>query len=615
MDLQPLYDMKSRLEQAAIAGTGLLGEDFRLRRAGEELKPLSAVSPVFGKIHQGLTGLLAAPRAEQGGLLLDLLALTDAVVYTQGVSRADGALEPLPPGPGTCLPLSYSQLNPLLAALTGKGGGRQSQVKDIWEAQPAFFGDYRVLPALISGLGDSYGELAELNAQILKGLGPAPLPLLKEGFDPAGKKDMARRVEVISAIEGARAAPWLREVLPQSKKSVRAAVIEALGEDQENASLLLELAQTERGAQREAVLNALAKQDSAAVRDFWRTETEQSPVRLWFLKHAPFPWVSDLAAGAFRAQLERLLSEAKITQDSLMDLYLCRRGVLGRSSPKMLDCWRWAEEQRPALSRVSRAPGVRHVDPGTALPHWLLESLQAGGAGPLCQLSLELWEKKSLPYLACALTAALLTWPAEEVYNRFAPCFQEDRPETARALLDAFTPLRWNGKAARYELSSEAGGVSHPLAQPLDLRWYSPLTRARTSGVLAHQEMSGPLTCEQTMDQVMRQLFREDLPQVREQTGVYFYHLIHNVGGGYHLEDIILLGRCGWSRWKELLSGRVTTVFVALQVLEATPLSGPEKAEVLRMLYKSVPEQNRARDWPEQTMRWKLAVWEQEVLP
>ena len=615
MDLQPLYDMKSRLEQAAIAGTGLLAEDFRLRRAGEELKPLAAVSPVFGKIHQGLAGLLAAPREEQGGLLLDLLALTDAVVYTQGVSRADGALESLPPGPGTCLPLSYSQLNPLLAALTGKGGGRLAVIKSVQETHPAFLGDFRVLPALISGLGDSYGELAELNAQILKGLGPAPLPLLKEGFDPAGKKDMARRVEVISAIEGARAAPWLREVLPQSKKSVRAAVIEALGEDQENASLLLELAQTERGAQREAVLNALAKQDSAAVRDFWRTETEQSPVRLWFLKHAPFPWVSDLAAGAFRAQLERLLSEAKITQDSLMDLYLCRRGVLGRSSPKMLDCWRWAEEQRPALSRVSRAPGVRHVDPGTALPHWLLESLQAGGAGPLCQLSLELWEKKSLPYLACALTAALLTWPAEEVYNRFAPCFQEDRPETARALLDAFTPLRWNGKAARYELSSEAGGVSHPLAQPLDLRWYGPLTRARTSGVLAHQEMSGPLTCEQTMDQVMRQLFREDLSQVREQTGVYFYHLIHNVGGGYHLEDIILLGRCGWSRWKELLSDRVTTVFVALQVLEATPLSGPEKAEVLRMLYKTVPEQNRARDWPEQTMRWKLAVWEQEVLP
>ena len=35
MKLQPLYDVKERLEQAAIAGTGLLGEDFRLRRAAE----------------------------------------------------------------------------------------------------------------------------------------------------------------------------------------------------------------------------------------------------------------------------------------------------------------------------------------------------------------------------------------------------------------------------------------------------------------------------------------------------------------------------------------------------------------------------------------------------
>ena len=37
MNLQPLYEVKTRLEQAAIAGTGLLSEDFRLQRAGEEL--------------------------------------------------------------------------------------------------------------------------------------------------------------------------------------------------------------------------------------------------------------------------------------------------------------------------------------------------------------------------------------------------------------------------------------------------------------------------------------------------------------------------------------------------------------------------------------------------
>ena len=61
MNLQPLFDVKTRLEQAAIAGTGLLAEDFRLQRAAEALKPLAAASPVFAKIDSGLQNLLAAP--------------------------------------------------------------------------------------------------------------------------------------------------------------------------------------------------------------------------------------------------------------------------------------------------------------------------------------------------------------------------------------------------------------------------------------------------------------------------------------------------------------------------------------------------------------------------
>ena len=100
MNLQPLYDVKERLESAAIAGTGLLGEDFRLQRAAEQLRPLGAASPVFGKISAGLDKLLAAPAGERSGLLLDLLALTDAVVYTQGRTGVAGELEPLAAGAG-----------------------------------------------------------------------------------------------------------------------------------------------------------------------------------------------------------------------------------------------------------------------------------------------------------------------------------------------------------------------------------------------------------------------------------------------------------------------------------------------------------------------------------
>ncbi|MCI8304841.1 MAG: HEAT repeat domain-containing protein, partial [Lawsonibacter sp.] len=258
MNLQPLYDVKGRLEAAAISGVSLLGEDFRLQRAAEGLKPLAGASPVLGKIDAGLQGLLSAPAAERPGRLLDLLALVDAVVCTQGRTGLDGEMSPLPAGAGQYLELSFSQLQPLLTALTGTGGGRIETVRSAWENHPEFFADFRVLPALVSGLGDSYAELADLNEAILKAQGSWAVPLLKKGFDPAGKKEMARRVEVIAALEGAGATPWLREVLPQAKKDVRGAVILALGADPENVPLLLDLSKTERGSSREAVLRALA---------------------------------------------------------------------------------------------------------------------------------------------------------------------------------------------------------------------------------------------------------------------------------------------------------------------------------------------------------------------
>ena len=106
MDLQPLVELKGRLENAAIAGVGLLGEDFRLKRAAEGLKPLAAASPVFAKIDQNLQSLLSAPAEERGGRLLDTLSLVDAVLYTQGGSGTEGELVPLPLKEGTYWELS-----------------------------------------------------------------------------------------------------------------------------------------------------------------------------------------------------------------------------------------------------------------------------------------------------------------------------------------------------------------------------------------------------------------------------------------------------------------------------------------------------------------------------
>ena len=50
MNLNPLYELKERLESSVIAGVSLLSEDFRLARAVEQMEPLAKASPIFQKI-------------------------------------------------------------------------------------------------------------------------------------------------------------------------------------------------------------------------------------------------------------------------------------------------------------------------------------------------------------------------------------------------------------------------------------------------------------------------------------------------------------------------------------------------------------------------------------
>lgn len=470
MNLQPLYDVKERLEHAAIAGTGLIPEDFRLRRAADNLKPLAQASPVFAKLSAGVEKLLSAPPEERGGQLLDVLALADAVAYTQGSTGMAGELAALPTGGGTYAQISYGQIQPLLTALTTTGSGRVETAKSAWEVHPAYFTDFRVLPALIAGLGDSYGEMAEQNARILKELGPVVLPLLKRDFDPAGKRDMARRVEVIAAIEGADAMPWLHDILPEARKDVRAEVIRALGADPENTGLLLDLAKSERGKNREAALQALAFLDGEAVRDFWAEELEKNSESAVFLGPTSADWASDLIAAGFRRRMEHFLTEEKaaLSKDNEAEFQRWCSVACGKSSPAMLEFWRWADGHLPAIA---------------ALLDCLLDGVCRSGPGPLCDLSRELWKKhpKEARYLPHAFLSAALTRPAAEVFDEFSPYIPTKKPlldavnkhSQNDALLRALARVHWHSESGRYEIFRNS---RDPVA--IDSRWIPLLISA-----------------------------------------------------------------------------------------------------------------------------------------
>ena len=95
MDTTPINELRERLRAAAMAGTSLLAEDFRLKRTYEAFKPLEAASPVFAKVGQLTERLLSNDILNPQGLLLEAVSLTDAVICTLGVVEIKGEVEQL----------------------------------------------------------------------------------------------------------------------------------------------------------------------------------------------------------------------------------------------------------------------------------------------------------------------------------------------------------------------------------------------------------------------------------------------------------------------------------------------------------------------------------------
>ncbi len=296
MDIAPVYELKARLRAAAIAGTNLLSEDFRLKKAAEGFAPLAKASPVFAKINEMTAKLISDGSPEN---LLDTITLVDAVITTLGMVDVQGEPEDIPAaGIGTAIVNApYSQLSVILSALTESGGGQYNTFLQVKADHPELLNDYRVKPALVKGLGASYSELADEVAKTIGEMGAEMIPLLKRNFDPKGGKEMSRRVCVIEKLAGAEENDFYFEQIENAEKDVRKMLVYALRHDENNIDRLVGLAKTEKGKAKDAAYTALAKFKSEKAAEPFRELAKKKPEKtLEYLQNVSGEWQSELAA-------------------------------------------------------------------------------------------------------------------------------------------------------------------------------------------------------------------------------------------------------------------------------------------------------------------------------
>lgn len=597
MDLTSLYELRERLKTGAIAGTELVGEDFRLKRAIEAFEPFCKASPVFDKIGQLSKAVVAEDCPDRAAALLDAMTLVDAVLCTQGAMAVQGEIEPvLVENWGTAVTNApYSVLANLLEALTSSGSGHYGVVMEAHEQHPELFKDYRVKSALVKALGASYGELADQVARWLTEDGPEIVPLLKQGFDPKGKKEMVRRVKVIDALAGSGENDFYLSQLESAEKEVKLALIYALRHSEDNGKRLLELVKTEKGSVKNTACYALAQLNDPEVWDYWKTAAVKKPRELAdYLYLADGEKAGELVGEAFLKALEPFVKNGESEPLKEKTAVLISRlflALVGKSGPMVCESFRTAATLGNALDRqaegikgpwmnipVKYSNGFYEAKFSQAVPYILQQSLLVNPKEDLKELTLELYDQYGQDYLPAALTVMFLTRDSQFCYQWIEPMLEKKTPlgtkrlqDSAQQIEDGFLFIHWEQgrfvfKTTRY-CDAESRHISyiHPLKEPLDERFYD---------LLLHRG-------KHHMDEVLAQWIQPANRPLCEKLGKYFYDraLVKNDCLPY----LKYMNQCGWKDCTGLLPNycrRKQDIYTwdLLQFLEEMPGEPENKA-------------------------------------
>ncbi|MDE7415436.1 MAG: hypothetical protein K2N44_03835 [Lachnospiraceae bacterium] len=586
MNAEPIYDLRERLRAAAMAGTNLLSEDFRLKRAYEAFKPLETASPVFAKVGQLTEQLLTPDCQNVQGALLDTITLADAVICTLGKVDVSGEIE----SPGTInaeentgsvmINAPYSALKGLLEALTTSGGGHYGYICDTHENKPELFRDYRVRHVMVQALGASYAELADQIEQwMIEDNDKTILPVLYQDFDPKGKKEMVRRVNVISALAGAGANDFYVKMLDEAQKDVRTALIDALRHERGNLSLLFDLSKTEKGKNKDKVFELLAEIQDERVNDFFKELAKKKPETvLIYLKYTTTEWSAELVAdicGKMLGQLDMIGSISDKEKRELSDkLQIALRALFGKGGARICECYRKLLAQKEKLNGLFKETwqkpknvyeehqdillyGVLSADRywlrykteerdvETALGKILHHTLIVNPDSNLQALAMELVQ--NVKFLPAAVTVKISNdedcsdWLEEQVTDKalLVPKFSKAR---MKAVAEAAVYVRWDGKKHSYELNGSFINVSYPECKSIERSIKLSHAKGIMEWLMKHSSKD--------VDDILARWVPFNDEEMCKMMGEYFYKKALITGDNH--EYLSNMKACGWTTCKGL---------------------------------------------------------------
>lgn len=260
MNTSPFYELWDRLYDCASAGCMSISEDFRLKRAVENMAPLAEANKTFARLRDMCAKLFTEP--EPALLLADCIALADALAVAQGSFQDNSETH----FPSTLqydvkynMNASWRTMRSLWTAILTKS----QHLKDLDPHEYELLGDPRILEQFLCASGEKGENISAFAEKMCAAYGSSIVPLLKKSLDLSDEKASGMQVDYVAEIAGSMENDWYLSLAENAEapQNVRIKAIQALARDSANALRLMDFCRTEKGKVKNTALLETARLD------------------------------------------------------------------------------------------------------------------------------------------------------------------------------------------------------------------------------------------------------------------------------------------------------------------------------------------------------------------
>ena len=587
MNFEPLYELKNRLENVAVVGINLTKDDFRLKRAVEQLKGYSTTAKVFKQIYDMCNELINTDDEDKGDLFLDLLALLDAVLCTQATTYSGDKPQEIKSITKTkdyYKELHYSELSPLVYALTETGSGRYEIIEDIIENNSKLLNDFRVKNYMIHGLSDKYSEISYMITEELKKQTKEIVPLLKDGFDPQGKREMIYRLDIISSLCKEEENDFYKYCIENGSKEIKEIAIGALKYSQDNIDYILDLTKTEKGKLKNKAFEVLSyMSDDRAVKEWDKFFKKKPFENILYLQNTNQQWAIDYLTNYIEDYVEKLKKEDTKKEVGMEVSSLCMMTFKKRTS-KLLSLYK-------ELYPYNRYEIKRILD------YYILSKLDK----EIIDLIKELSEKYEGEFLQEEFLISLIKDKPETAYKNFSKylgvgksqkeiktllsnLFSDTHfrtPELAqeqddvRNIFNVILRIEYREESKEYVLcwqNIDDYGLMEVKLNGFDKKWYDIIFEMDNDN---YEEWNYYSSCNNGI----KNLYNPDIEGMKEKYGKFYYNII--LSRSPYSEDIEFLNKLEWKDYKSIIKGKYN--------IETLPFIFPDRIRSIANILQEIP--------------------------